>query len=1374
MKKTFTFLISVFTVWLITAQKADHSWSVSYAPQKVFIENKSQFNGNNHLPGSEILFGTEYSSSQFLFTKQGLTYRLTKKEFPGKEEREEREKEMKEEIRNGKKISHKEMEEEEHRIEIETEYVHMYWKNSNPDVEIVAQGVVPNYFNYGLGNTSINAVKAYKKLIYKNLYPNIDVEYVFHPENGIEYSFILHPGADASQIKMTYTGAEAISLDAQKNIHLATELGDIVDHAPHTFYSDNPNNLITSRFFRNGNTVSFVLENYDRTKQVTIDPWTQTPTFNTQWDCVWECEKDGAGNVYLIGGVMPMQLLKYNSAGALQWTYSTPYDTTSWLGTFATDDAGNSYVTQGSVAAIQKINTAGALVWNNGNPGGIFASTEFWSISFNCDQTKLVIGGTGNTLPPLPYIYQVDMATGNVNTSVQITGGALFPTQEVRSITACGNGKYYFLTHDSIGYINQNLSLCPNPSQAKFYTDNGYGLGYKCENFRYNNTGIAALKYYGGFIFSHRGNQLHKRDFTTGAILATATIPGGAYTTQFGSSFVENSGIDIDNCGNIYVGSKNQVVKFDQNLNQLATYATSVNFNVYDVHVNTSGEIIAGGSTGNSGSGARSGYIQSISAGACSPTAITCCDASFCNVGPFCSTDAAVNLTAASAGTWSGPGIVGNTFSPSVAGPGQHYIKHTIGCGSDSLLVNVNICAALQVCLESNGNLTVSNGTAPYTWQSQSTAQDCSSCILGCAFPPGCATTTTIWTTYATGATATPPGTWPIRVNDNSANTLTVTSTASLPSCAACSLTATATSTSATCGNNNGTATAIPTGGTATGYNWSSGASTATASNLAAGTYTVTVIAGGCNATATVTVGSTPGITISTSSTNAGCTTNGSATATVNSGTATGYAWSNGGTTATISAAAGTYTVTVTGTGGCTATSSVVVNSSASGISLSSSTTSATCGSSNGSATVVVTSGTATGYSWSTGATTSTISNLAAGNYTVTVTGSGGCSATTTAVVSNTGAVTLSTTSQDASCGAANGSASVSVVSGTATGYLWSNGATSATATSLSSGSYTVTVTGNGGCTTTASVVVNEIGGITISSNSTNTSCGNNNGSASVTVLSGTATGYLWSNGATNSSISNLSSGIYTVTVSGNGGCSATASVTINPSGNSPVTITSDKNLMCSGDSAHVCAPSGYPAYLWNTGQSGQCIYTQLAGNYYVTVTDIGNCTATSNHIGISVYPLPPVSISVNGDTMKVYNAVSQQWFYNNNPIPGATGTVYIANQSGNYAVAVTDTNGCVALSNPVVMVISGLSDLTTNDDINIYPNPLEAGNWHLDVSKGLIGGKVEVYDNNGRLVYRSEIKNQKSEIVLNVESGIYLMKVSNDSKNLTRKLIKL
>ena len=167
------------------------------------------------------------------------------------------------------------------------------------------------------------------------------------------------------------------------------------------------------------------------------------------------------------------------------------------------------------------------------------------------------------------------------------------PTQEVPCRTPCGNGKYYFLTHDSIGYLNENFTVCANPANGVQYNPHTYRLGYSVQNFRINNTGVAAMKAYGGFIFVNRGNQLHKRDFATGAILASVAIPGGGFLTQFGGSVVENSGIDIDNCGNIYVGAKNQVVKFDQNLTQLATYPTTNTFNVYDVHVITNGDIIA-------------------------------------------------------------------------------------------------------------------------------------------------------------------------------------------------------------------------------------------------------------------------------------------------------------------------------------------------------------------------------------------------------------------------------------------------------------------------------------------------------------------------------------------------------------------------------------------------------------------------------------------------------------------------------------------------------------------------------------------------------------------------------------------------------------
>ncbi len=1383
---TLYFLLSVC---FMSAQSTQQSWSVTPTTQKVFIENKGQFNNLNNLPGTEILFGTESISNQILFTRNGLTYRFEERVGPTREQREEREKQMRKEIAGGKQLSHKEMEDIEGRMIIRKDFVQMEWVNANPHAEVVALSPVNNYFNYGMGNKSLNHVNGYQKILYKNLYPNIDVEYVFHPKDGIEYNFILYPGADASQIKMKYSDVEKVNSDKKGNIHLPTLFGDIVEHAPKTFY-EGTQTPIASKFVREGKNVSFHLGNYNRVRKVVIDPWVQSPTFATNWDCVWECEKDGAGNVYIIGGIMPMQLLKYNPTGTLQWTYSTPYDTSNaWLGTFATDNAGNSYVTRGSVSGMQKINTAGTMVWNSNGSGSLGNSDEFWSIAFNCDQTKLVVGGTAGAfaLPPVleAAIFDINTNNGNILATKIVATGSTFSippkVQEVRAITACGNGRYYFLTHDTIGYIHQNFSLC-GTNGAFYKTDNTYNFGYKCENFRVNNTGIAAIKFYGGYVYTHRGNQLHKRNFATGAIIGTATIPSGAYTVEpfFGEYYIENSGIDIDANGNIYVGAQNQVVKFDQNLTQLAVYPTSANYNVYDVHVSTSGNIIACGSTGNaSGNTPRSGYIESIAAGAGVPMALTCCDAAICSAGPLCSSAPPFSLTSSTpGGVWSGTGITNastGTFNPSIAGSGTHLITNTLACGSDSISITVNICTPVTVCKEANGNLTASGGSGAYDWDQQVQQQDCSGCIIPIlCFPTGCATTVNVWQEFATGTTVTPPGTFPLQVTDAFGTSLVINSLGSLPNCSiTCTLTATTSHNNTTCGGNNGSATAIPAGGSATGYAWSNGGTGATISNVAAGTYTVTVTGGGCTATASAVVGSSTGITASASSTNAGCTSTGTATATIGGGTASGYAWSNGGTTQTISnLAAGTYTVTITSSANCTATASTVVGSTG-GITLSSSTTGATCGSNNGSATVTVTAGSATGYSWSSGATTATASNLTAGTYTVTVTGPGGCSATASAVVSSTGAPTVTTSSTGASCNTSTGTATVTVTSGTATGYAWSSGATTATASNLAAGTYTVTVTGNGGCTVTASVTVNSSNGIVINATSTNTSCGNNNGTATVSVTQGNATGYAWSNGATTSSLTSLAAGTYTVTVSDAGGCTATASVIIGGSGGSNVTITSNKTIMCSTDSAQICAPSGYVSYLWNTGATTPCIYTKLAGNYYVTVTDNGNCTATSNHLAINVHPQPPVSISVNGDSLLAYNSVTYQWYLNGVAIPGANTPLWIATQSGSYTVLISDGNGCTALSLPVVITVTGISEME-RESLSVYPNPNGNSQWNISVSNGWLGADCEVFDAEGRLVFKSEIQNQKSEINLNVASGVYMMRISSGSKSLTQKLIKL
>jgi len=624
----FIFFLFLFSVEISHAQTSGSNWVASGEPSKNFIENRSQFNGRDKLSDSKILYGIDQNGIQVYFTKQGLTYRFDERQKKDiREEEKEREKE-------NKKMTAEEWaahEKEERSIKINTDLVHLQWENANPNVQIVAENEATEYYSYCVGKENINHIKGYKKIIYKNLYPNIDVEYVFHPQDGIKYSLILHPGADASQVKMVYSNAKSVTTDKNNNIHLTTLFGDIIDHAPKTFYTDNTKSIIQSSFIKNGKTISFSLGNYNKTKTVVIDPWSQTPVLANS-NGVWECESDGAGNVYIIGGDMPMKLWKYNAAGTFQWSYSTPWDTANnWLGTLATDLAGNSYITSGSIAEMQKISPTGGLIWNS--PAPVSSSDEYWTLSFNCNQTKLIAGGT--RLIGIPnikgygYAFSINLNNGGVIDTIRVA--SIFPVKvssfsinypnEIRAICSSPNGNYYFLTLDTIGAIKSSF--------AKLFSfHSGDTLNYKCENYRPNNgnSGIKSIKANKKFLYTQNGVFIQKRLLVNGSILASASIPGGISTivsnTTPKMSQVGNSGIDIDSCGNVYVGSGNAVIKYDANLNFLTS--VSLPFAVYDVVVNNNGEIIVAGSTGTSTSTSRTGYVQSINMSACPPMDTLC------------------------------------------------------------------------------------------------------------------------------------------------------------------------------------------------------------------------------------------------------------------------------------------------------------------------------------------------------------------------------------------------------------------------------------------------------------------------------------------------------------------------------------------------------------------------------------------------------------------------------------------------------------------------------------------------------------------------------------------------------------------------------
>jgi gliding motility-associated-like protein len=1030
---------------------------------------------------------------------------------------------------------------------------------------------------------------------------------------------------------------------------------------------------------------------------------------------VWECEKDGAGNVYIIGGVNPMQLLKYNAAGAIQWTYSTPYDTSAWLGTFATDNAGNSYVTQGSVAQIVKVNTAGAVVWNNTSPGGLFASTEFWNITFNCDQTKLVIGGTGNTLPPQPYVYEMNMATGNVTSSIKVTGGALIPTQEVRSIAPCGNGRYYFLTHDTIGYLNQNFTACSSPSQAIHKNTNSYSLGYKCENFRYDNSGIMAIKANTSFVYTNRGNQLDKRSLATGAILTSVAIPGGGFSGGLGGNSVQNSGIDIYDCGNVYVGSKNAVIKFDANLVQLASYPTT--YNVYDVHVTTGGNIIACGSTGTSSTASRTGTIEYINAGACATITLTCCDVNICQPPNVCSTAAAFNLQAATAGgTWSGAGITNattGTFNPAVAGVGSFVITYSLACGVGTTTINVNTCGTVTLCANS-GSLTANGGSGTYSWASTSTSVSCASCPGGNCIPFICAgTTVPTWTASGTTVTAPAAGIFPITVKDvSTGTTFTFSTLASIPTCSTTSCPtlalAVTSQTNVNCfGASTGTATINASGGASPyTYTWTPGALTgASQTGLAAGTYTIAIKdANSCTGTGTVTI-TQP--------------------------------------TAAISAV-----ISATSTTG--------------------------CGTSTGGATVTASGGTPSySYSWSpSGGTTAGVSNLASGNNTVTVTDIKGCTVTAVANITTVGGPTLSVASQtNVNCfGANTGTATINAVGGTGPySYTWTPGNLSgASQTTLSAGTYTVNVKDANLCTSSITLAINQptaAVSAVISATST-TGCGVSTGGATVTASGGTPSySYSWSpSGGTTAGVSNLASGNNTVTVTDIKGCTVTAVANITSAGGPTLSVASQTNVNCFGASTgtatiNAVGGTGPYSYTWTPGNLSGASQTGLgAGTYTVNVKDANLC-ASSTTLTIT-QPTSAISAVVSATTTTgcgtstggaTVTASGGTPTYSYSWSPSGGTTVNVSNlAAGNNTVLVTDIKGCT---------VTAVANITTAGGPTLSITSLTAVNCY-----GANTGSASVIGNGGTgpYSYTWSPGNLSGSSQTSLASGVYTVNISD------------
>jgi hypothetical protein len=568
----------------------------------------------------------------------------------------------------------------------------------------------------------------------------------------------------------------------------------------------------------------------------------------------------------------------------------------------------------------------------------------------------------------------------------------------------------------------------------------------------------------------------------------------------------------------------------------------------------------------------------------------------------------------------------------------------------------------------------------------------------------------------------------------------------SITELAAAPLKATASAVNVKCnGSKTGSATATATGGTPPyTYSWNCTPvqTTATATGLAAGSYTVTVKdAKGITATAVATISEPPALNISATSTNVLCNggTDGSATTTVTGGSSPyTYSWNNGKTTANLTGiASGTYTVTVTDANSCVKMAIVTISQPAA-LAVNVSKTDTNCNTSNGSATASVTGGTgAYTYLWSNGQTTTSITGLAANSYTVTVTDANGCKATGIANVNNTGAPTLSIKSTNVTgCfGGTNGSATVTATGGTGTlTYSWNTNPvqTTPTASNLPAGIYTVTVTDPSGCFAKSTVTITQPSQLLITTTPTNaSSCTASDGSITSSVSGGSSPyTYSWNNGKTTSSITGLAVATYTLTVTDANNCKQSVTQDV-ACGSATLSVTVNKtDVKCFGgnDGSATAIASGTPPYTysWNTTpiKTTATASGLKAGTYMVTVKDANNSTKSASVTINSPTDLVSVLTATNASScMSNDGSITSNVSGGTPPYVyswdnGSTSTSINGLATGTYTLTVVDANGCKKVSTSTVSFSGAVSLLTPLKEGFEASTDLPNG-WTLDNPEG-------------------------------------------------------
>ena len=549
---------------------------------RAFIENKGQFKDINNEP---VLFALDNGLEKIYFTKKGLVYELTKVYPLTERQREEFEKGHADAVKPNKFY-----------------FVNMNWIGSNADIQVEAGEKQSYYMTYG--TRELNSY-AYKKITYKNVYKDIDIEYIIpaDKERGIKYSVIMHPGANPSDLKIAYTGDVTKIKTIEGGIIIKTPLEDLIEYAPTSFYKDGT--VISSVAKLEKDILSYDFPGgYQTDKTLIVDPWVASTSSLTSNSYAYDVDYDFLGYTYVYGGYNPFKVACYSSAGVIQWVFAGSVTSQGWSSAPITSQASNfgidrftskAYIGQGYVGAGNKIIRLDAT----GNYDNFINSAnnqfeEVWDIGFHCTSADVFVLG-GGTSSNISAVTMNSLTAGITLSTFQPTNSSI--AQDVASHAIDDNANI-FVIYAGITSVNNKICLVtPNftnnvwtaSSGFTSFNEQGNKSSYQGAGSLSSN-GFNALAVNNNYLYYYDGYNLAAYNKTTGAVITQTVVTGNTVKYQ--------GGIAVDDCDNIYIGGNGSILSYNYTgssftaLSSIALNTSLTNSYVYDIKLDKQSKLL--------------------------------------------------------------------------------------------------------------------------------------------------------------------------------------------------------------------------------------------------------------------------------------------------------------------------------------------------------------------------------------------------------------------------------------------------------------------------------------------------------------------------------------------------------------------------------------------------------------------------------------------------------------------------------------------------------------------------------------------------------------------------------------------------------------